>query len=93
MYDETIKKILNLNDISQVSPHNNYVYNKLKIIGNKEGLVINQGFINRLKHRIYSWYVNSDFYYLNSYVIEDLLEKIYMRNVYYVKMLIMDLNM
>ena len=61
MYDETIKKILNLNDISQVRPHNNYVYNKLKIIGNKEGLVINQGFINRLKHRIYSWYVDSDF--------------------------------
>jgi hypothetical protein len=37
MYDETIKKILNLNDISQVRPHNNYVYNKLKSIGNKEG--------------------------------------------------------
>ena len=61
MYDETIKKILNLNDISQVRPHNNYVYNKLRIIGNKEGLDINQGFINRLKHRIYSWYVDSDF--------------------------------
>ena len=41
--------------------HNNYVYNKLKIIGNKEGLDINQGFINRLKHRIYSWYVDSEF--------------------------------
>ena len=38
-----------------------YLYNKLKIIGNKEGLVINQGFINRLKHRIKSWYVDSDF--------------------------------
>ena len=32
----------------QVRPHNNYVYNKLKIIGNKEGLDINQRFINRL---------------------------------------------
>ena len=32
MYDETIKKILNLNDISQVRSHNNYVYNKLKTI-------------------------------------------------------------
>ena len=61
MYDETIKKILNLNDISMVRPHNNYIYNKLKTIGNKEGLDINQGFINRLKHRIYSWYVDSDF--------------------------------
>jgi len=32
-----------------VRPHHNYIYNKLKIIGNKEGLDINQGFINRLK--------------------------------------------
>ena len=99
MYDETIKKILNLNDISQVRPHNNYVYNKLRIIGNKEGLDINQGFINRLKHRIYSWYVDSDFLLLKfmchrGSFREDIYEKcIYMRNVYYVKMLIMDLNM
>ena len=61
MYDETIKKILNINDISMVRTHYNYIYNKLKSIGNKEGLDINQGFINRLKHRIYSWYVDSDF--------------------------------
>ena len=61
MYDKTIKDILNINDISQVRSHNNYVYNKLKIIGNKKGLDINQGFINRLKHRIYSCYVDSDF--------------------------------
>ena len=39
----------------------NYLYNKLKFLGTKEGLNINQGFIPRLKHRIYSWYVNSDF--------------------------------
>ena len=39
----------------------NYLYNKLKLLGTKEGLNINQGFIPRLKHRIYSWYVNSDF--------------------------------
>ena len=44
-----------------VRTHYNYIYNKLKSIGNKEGLDINQGFINRLKHRIYSWYVDSDF--------------------------------
>ena len=48
MYDETLKKILNLNDISKVRLHNNYIYNKLKIIDNKEGLDINQEFINRL---------------------------------------------
>jgi len=32
-----------------------------KGLSTKEGLNINQGFIPRLKHRIYSWYVNSDF--------------------------------
>ena len=61
LYDENIKKILNINDISMVRPTYNYIYNNLKIIGEKEGLDINQGFINRLKHRIYSWYVDSDF--------------------------------
>ena len=61
MYDETIKEILNINDISQVRTSCNYLYNNLKNIGAKEELNINQGFISRLKHRIYSWYVNSDF--------------------------------
>ena len=94
MYDETIKKILNLNDISLVRPHNNYIYNKLKTIGNKEGLDINQGFINRLKHRIYSWYVDSDFLLLKFMCHRgSFREDIYEKNVYYVKMLIMDLYM
>ena len=44
-----------------VRPTYNYIYNNLKIIGEKEGLDINQGFIKRLKHTIYSWYVDSDF--------------------------------
>ena len=61
MYDELIKEILNINDISQVRTSYNYLYNNLRDIGTKEELNINQGFILRLKHRIYSWYVNSDF--------------------------------
>ena len=61
MYDESIKEILNINDITQVRTSYNYLYNNLRDIGTKEELKINQGFILRLKHRIYSWYVNSDF--------------------------------
>ena len=61
LYDKSIKEILDIDDISAVRTGYNYLYNKLKLLGNKEGLDINQGFINRLKHRIYSWYVNSDF--------------------------------
>ena len=61
MYDKTIKDILNINDISQVRTNYNYLYNNLRTLGQKEELNINQGFISRLKHRIYSWYVDSDF--------------------------------
>ena len=66
MYDKTIKEILNINDISQVRTNYNYLYNNLRTLGQKEELNINQGFISRLKHRIYSWYVDSDYIvYLN----------------------------
>ena len=80
MYDETIKKILNINDISMVRTHYNYIYNKLRIIGKKEGLDINQGFINKLKHRIYSWYVDSDFLLFKFMCHRGLFRDIYMRN-------------
>ena len=61
LYDKSIKEILDIDDISSVRIGYNYLYNKLKLLGTKEGLNINQGFIQRLKHIIYSWYVNSDF--------------------------------
>ena len=61
MYDKTIKDILNINDIPKVMTNYNYLYTNLKTLGEKEKLNINQGFISRLKHRIYSWYVDSDF--------------------------------
>ena len=61
MYDETIKKILNIDDISKVRISENYLYNKLKDIGLEENTDINKGFITRLKNKLYSWYVDSDF--------------------------------
>ena len=54
LYDKSIKEILDIDDISSVRIEHNYLYNKLKLLGAKEGLNINQGFIPRLKHRIYS---------------------------------------
>ena len=60
MYDKVIIEILNKNDKSAAKVGHNYLYNKLKIIGEKEGYIINEGFISRLKHRIYSWYVDSE---------------------------------
>ena len=45
------------------------------------------------KDRIYSWYIDGNFYYLNLCVIEDVLEKIYIRNLYYVRKKIIILNM
>ena len=60
-YDETIKKVLNIDDISKVRISDNYIYNKLKDIGLEENIDINKGFITRLNNRLYSWYVDSDF--------------------------------
>ena len=54
MYDKIIKEILNINEISQIRFSYNYLYNNLKNIDIKEELDINQGFISRLKHKIYS---------------------------------------
>ena len=54
LYDKSIKDILDINNISSVRIRYNYLYYKLKLLGTKEGLNINQGFIPRLKHRIYS---------------------------------------
>ena len=39
-YDKSIKEILNINDISQVRPSYNYLYNNLKNIGTKEELIL-----------------------------------------------------
>ena len=64
MYDETIKKILNIDDISKERISENYLYNKLKDIGLEENININEGFLLRLKNILYSWYIDSDFFLL-----------------------------
>ena len=61
LYDKVITEILNINDITSVRIGHNYLYNKLKIIDEEEGYKINEGFLSRLKYRIYSWYVDSDY--------------------------------
>ena len=38
-----------------------FITQKLKFWGEKEGYIINDKFNNRLKNKIYSWYVDSDF--------------------------------
>ena len=38
-----------------------FITQKLKYLAEKEGYIINNQFNNRLKNKIYSWYVDSDF--------------------------------
>ena len=38
-----------------------FITQKLKYLGEKEGYIINDKCNNRLKNKIYSWYVDSDF--------------------------------
>ena len=45
------------------------------------------------KDRIYSWYVDSDFLFLKFMCHKGFLEKIYIRNLYYVRKKIIILNM
>ena len=61
MYDKKIKQILNTNDIPSSVNCKRFITQKLKYLGEKEGYIINDQFNIRLKNRIYSWYVDSDF--------------------------------
>ena len=45
MYDETIKKVLNIDDFSKKRISDNYLNNKLKDIGLEENIDINKGFL------------------------------------------------
>ena len=93
MYDKKIKQILNTKDIPSSTFNKKFIVKRLKELGEKEGYNINDKFTNRLKDRIYSWYVVGVFYYLDLCVIEDVLEKIYIRKVYYVRKKIIIKNM
>ena len=61
MYGTKIKQILNKNDIPSSVNCKRFIIQKLKNLWEKEGYIINDQFNNRLKNRIYSWYVDSDF--------------------------------
>ena len=61
MYDKKIKQILNTKDIPSSIFNKKFIVKRLKELGEKEGYKINDKFINRLKDRIYSWYVDVDF--------------------------------
>ena len=62
MYDKVIKKVLNMNDTPSNVHCKRFITQKVKYSGEKEGyIIINNQFNNRLKNRIYSCYVNSDF--------------------------------
>ena len=81
---------LDIDDISAVRTGYNYLYNKLKLLGTKDGLNINQGFIQRLNIEYIVGMLIQILYFLNLCAIVVHLEMIYIRNVYYAKMLIMD---
>ena len=93
MYDKKIKQILNTKDIPSSSFNKKYIIKRLKELIVKKRYNINDKFINRLKDRIHSWYVDGDFLLLRFIFNRGCLEKIYKRNVYYVKKKIITLNM
>ena len=56
MYDKVIKEVLNINDIPSSVHCKGFITQKLNI---------------QEKKRIYSWYIDSDFFYLNLRVVDD----------------------
>ena len=81
MYDKKIKQILNTKDIPSSTFNKKFIVKRLKELGEKEGYKINDKFTNRLKDRIYSWYVDGHFLLLKFKCYRGILEKIYIRNV------------
>ena len=61
MFDKIIKQILNTEDIPSNAYNKKYIIKRLKELGEKERYNVNDKFKNRLKDRIYSWYVDCDF--------------------------------
>ena len=46
LYDKVIIEILNINDISAAKVGHNYLYNKLKILGEEKGYKINEIYLD-----------------------------------------------
>ena len=53
--------MIDTEDIPSSAYNKKYIIKRLKELGEKEGYNINDKFRNRLKDRIYSWYVDGDF--------------------------------
>ena len=79
MYDKIIKQVLETEDIPSSAYNKKYIIKRSKKL--KEGYNINDKFTNRLKDRIYSWYVDGHFLLLKFKCYRGILEKIYIRNV------------
>ena len=62
MYDKIIKQVLETEDIPSSAYNKKYIIKRSKKL--KEGYNINDKFTNRLKDRIYSWYVDVVFLFL-----------------------------
>ena len=84
MYDKIIKEVLNINNISSSVYCKRFITQKLKYLGEKKGYIINNQFNNRLKIEYIHGMLIVIFFYLNLCSIKDVLEKIYLKNVYYV---------
>ena len=87
------KQVLYTEDIPFSAFNKKYIIKRLKELGEKEGYNINDKFRNRLKDEYIVSMLMVIFYFLNLYVIEKFLEKIYIRNEYYVRKKIIILNM
>jgi len=95
IYNKVIKEIININDISSRSSVlcKKFITQKLKYLGKKEGFIINFQFNNRLKKRIYSWYVDSDFLLHKFLCHRGCFREDIFKNVFYVKKKIIIINM
>ena len=87
IYDKIIKQILDTEDIPSSAFNKRYIIKKLKELGEKEGYNnINDKCKNRLKDRIYSWYVDGDFLFFKFMCLRgSFREDIYKKCVLYKK--------
>ena len=93
--NKIIKEIITINDIlsRSIVLCKNFITQKLKYLGEKEGYIINDQFNNRLKNTIYSWYVDSDFLLHKFLCHRRCFREDIFKNVFYVKKKIIILNM
>ena len=64
IYDNTIKKILNINYIPKAKDYNIIINNDLKELADKMNIKICENYQIKLKKIIYNWYVDKDYFLL-----------------------------